>query len=740
MATLFAAALWWSMATPLVGMAGPLVGSMQMPVAGSDSIAALRIEPGDGAVLLDGLMSEPFWARAHVVSDFRQREPEEGVPATERTEVRIAYDSETLYIGIEAYDSEPDRIVSRLRQRDRVMGRAGFGGVSFEGDDGVAILLDAFHDHRNAVILATNPNGAEYDALITDESEVNVDWRAVWRVASSRTGRGWSTELAIPWRTLRYPTGVEGRVWGLNVFRVIQRKQEQVLWRSWEREGGGFGRVGRAGHLVGLRGLPRPGLNVEAKPFVLAGRTQARDGAGDLASDNELDIGIDLKSELRPGLVLDVTVNTDFAQVEVDDEQVNLSRFSLFFPEKRDFFLENAGIFEFGRGGFFGPPPYLMFFSRRIGIGPEGEVPLVGGARLTGRVGGQTVGFLSTVTDASGGRDSEIFNVARVKRDVGSSHYIGAMVTDRRGEGPANTVAGVDGRFQLTPALILDAFTSHSFTGGDGGNGLAYSASLNFTTDPYGFFLEHLAIDEDAVAGSGFITRTDLRRSSLNLRRRIRPGVAGLRLNDFRINGEYQSALSGRFQDWSAGLSTAPTWNSGDNANLSLTIGETRVDDAFLLADTLPVPAGRYSEDAWSARVSTSSARPWTISVNGGIEDFFGGDLSTVGTTLTVTPDPSIALSASLTRNHVDIESGSFTADITSLRAVWALSTKMTTNALVQYNSLSRDLVTNVRFNFIHRPGSDLYVVFTEGRSDVDGSRVPVDRGMVVKFTYLVRF
>lgn len=704
------------------------------------SVSAMRLG-AEGTVRLDGLLTEPFWSRADVISDFRQREPAEGVPASERTEVRIVYDSDNLYIGIIAFDSQPERIVSRLLQRDRVMQRGGFGGMSFAGDDGVAILLDPFHDHRNAVVLATNPNGAEYDALITDEgSELNVDWRAVWRVASARTTEGWSTEFEIPWRTLRYPADEEGTIWGLNVFRVIQRNKEEVLWRSWEREGGGFDRVSMAGHLLGLEGLPSHGLNVEAKPFVLAGRTQTRNAAGGLPVDGELDAGLDLKSELRPGLVLDLTMNTDFAQVEVDDEQVNLTRFNLFFPEKRDFFLENAGIFEFGQQGFFGPPPYLMFFSRRIGIGPSGEVPIVGGGRLTGRVGGQTVGFLSVVTDASAGRDGEIFNVARVKRDIGSSNYLGAMVTDRRGPDPTNTVAGVDGRFHLSPALVFDAFAAQSFTQGPGGDGLAYNATLDYTTDPYGFFLQHLAIDKDAVASSGFITRTDLRRSSVNLRRRIRPGILGLRLNDFRVNGEYQSTLDGRFQDWGAGLSLNPTWNAGDNGSFTLDFGETRVDETFTLADTLPVPAGRYSEDGWSARLTTSSARWWTLSVNASRKDFFGGTLAARGGTVAVTPDPSISMSIGLTRNDVEIPGGSFTADITSVRAIWALSTKITTNALVQYNSLTDDLIANVRFNFIHRPGSDLYVVFTEQRLDGEDGLSVADRGLVVKFTYLFRF
>ena len=708
----------------------------------SDSIAAVRIAAAQGErIVLDGLLNEPLWSRAQRIDDFRQREPLEGAPATEKTEVRLAYDDEALYVGVHARDSQPERIVARLLQRDRVMSRNDFGGVNFEGDDGVAILIDPFHDHRSAFVFATNANGAEYDALISDEgNQFNVDWRGVWRVASTRTADGWSTEFAIPWRTLRYPPEATGRVWGLNVFRVIQSRKEQVLWRSWDREGGGFDRVSEAGHLTGLDGLPRSGLNIEAKPFALAGGTQVRDASGGQPRAGEVNFGLDLKSELRPGLVLDLTANTDFAQVEVDDEQVNLTRFSLFFPEKRDFFLENAGIFEFGRQGFFGAPPYLMFVSRNIGIGPEGEVPILGGGRLTGRVGAQTVGVLSVVTDASAGRAVEVFNVARIKRDVGGSNYLGAMVTDRRGEGPANTVAGVDGRFYLSPVLVLDGFASHSFTEGDGGNDVAYAASLDYTTDPYGFYAEHFAVGRDAVATSGFITRADIRKSSLHGRRRIRPDFAGLRLNDFRISTEYQSAVDGRFQDWSAGASVLPTWNSGDNGSLGFTAGETRVDQDFALADSVPVPAGRYRTDQLRANFTSSPSRPWILGANLSRSDFFGGELLNMGGSLTITPAPALSISASFTRNDVDLPNGSFTADITGLRLIWALSTKVTTNALIQYNSLTDDFISNVRFNFIYRPGSDLFLVFTEERGVDDDRWALADRGMVLKFTYLVRF
>ena len=239
-----------------------------------------------------------------------------------------------LYIGVLAYDSEPDEIVARILQRDKLIEPLFFGtGIQFAGDDAIAIMLDPFHDHRSGVIFATNPNGAEFEALVSDEgTEFNIDWRGVWEVRSSHTSEGWSAEFAIPWRTLRYPEASGDELWGINVFRVIRRKNEETLWQSWQREGGGFHRVSRAGHLTGLSDLPQQGLNLEMKPFVLAGRRQEANEAGAISSSVQREIGLDIKTELRPGLVLDLTLNTDFAQVEVDDAQVNLTRFSLFFP------------------------------------------------------------------------------------------------------------------------------------------------------------------------------------------------------------------------------------------------------------------------------------------------------------------------------------------------------------------------------------------------------------------------
>ncbi|HUG41325.1 MAG TPA: DUF5916 domain-containing protein, partial [Longimicrobiales bacterium] len=682
------------------------------------SMPAIRLGPGAEPPVVDGRLDDAAWRSALPASGFRQREPRAGEPATDRTEVRVLVDDAALYIAVFAYDAEPAGIVGRILRRDRVMASDFDGRPMFAGDDAIAILLDPFHDHRNAFVFATNPNGAEFDALLTDEGrEFNTDWRGVWRVAAERGPDGWSAEFAIPLRTLRFPEG-GGETWGLNVYRIVQRTREETLWSSWSREAEGFHRVSRAGHLTGMEDLPPAGANLEIRPYVLSGATRAPsdDAAGQDAfrTSARFDVGADLKYEIRPGLTLDATANTDFAQVEVDEEQVNLTRFDLFFPEKRDFFLENAGVFEFGLRGFFEPPPFLLFFSRRIGIADEGEVPLLGGARLTGRVGGQTVGLLNAITDEAHGHPRENFAVARVKRDIGGSGYIGLMATDRRSAASWNTTGGAD--FSVwRGALNVQGFYGRTATAGVGGDDHGYRLALDYTGDRFGFFTQHITVGPDANAAMGFITRTDMRRTDGFGRVTFRPPALGLRRVDTFLGATYVSRVDGAFQDAVAGPFLSVVWNSGESFTGWLQPGRTRLDEPFELGD-VGVQPGDYGMTALGWFASTSPSRPVVIGSSGSVQWVYDGRIASAGTTLSAAPDPHVSATIGYTRNAVDLPGGAFTADIGSLRLSYAASTRLFADALVQYNSLDNQLSANLRLNLIHRPGSDLFVVLNERR------------------------
>jgi len=696
-----------------------------------------------GELRIDGRLDEPDWARAQPAAGFRQREPHEGEPATQPTEVRVLYDGRNLYVGVLARDSKPEGVVAHLRQRDTLLTPTGFDdSYEFAGDDAVAILLDPFRDKRNAVVFATNPNGAEFDALITDESGAfNAEWRAVWTVRAQRVPEGWSAEIAIPFRSLRYPSSSPDG-WGINVWRMRRRDNEETLWTAWSRDGGGFQRVSQAGRLVGLTGLPRSGLNLEIKPYGLAGLTQEPGADRSLQREREGSVGLDAKWEVKPGLVLDGTIHPDFAQVEADDERVNLTRFALFFPEKRDFFLENAGIFDFGWRGQDESPPFLLFFSRRIGIARDDEslIPVRGGVRLSGRVGGQTVGLLDVYTGPGAGQPAANYGVVRVKRDFGGSSYLGGMLVDRRDGDGSNTAGGLDASFWPAETVNLQAFAARTWTDGHGGDSGAWRVSGDYSGDRVGLSAQHLVIGSEADPQVGFVTRTDIRRTDALARYTLRPAALGLRRIDLFAEGQYIARTSGEKQDAGGGPTLNLEWNSGDSAAAFYFQGSSRIDEAFLLSDRIPVPAGDYDVRHWSFTASSARRRPVTLSVEAERMDNFGGRLVALGGRTRISPGSHLSLELGFTHDRVTLPLGAFTAEVSSARLVYAFTTRLFVSAFVQHNSLDRKLVTNLRLNFIHRPGSDLFVVFNEDRGDGVTLRPVAHRGFAVKLTYLVRF
>jgi hypothetical protein len=694
---------------------------------------------------LDGILDEPAWRLAELITGLRQREPDAGEPASERTELRVLFDGEYLYFGVEAFDAEPDAVIGRTLQRNRIVRSDGFGQPVFGGDDAVAILLDPFHDHRNGVIFATNCMGAKADALLTDEGrELNTDWRGVWDVGGTRTPDGWSAEFAIPFRSLRFPAK-GGEPWGINIVRMIRRKNEEVLWGGWTRENGGFHKVSLAGHFHGLTELPRPGMNLELRPYALTGwvtedTDEDDDRLGPLQDRALIDVGLDLKYEVRPGLVLDATLHPDFAQVEADQEQVNLTRFSLFFPEKREFFLENAGIFEFGFRGFGEPPPFLLFFSRQIGIAEDdGIVPVMGGTRLTGRVGGQTIGFMNTVTEDAFEEPVTSFTVGRVKRDIGSNNYVGVIATDRRDEGTYNSSFGAD--FSLWPAqgLNLQGFAARTQTRGEGGDDEAYRVVADFTGDHLGFLASYLVIGPDADAQTGFITRTDIQRSDLFVRWTPRPDVLGIRKIDIFNGGQYISRIDGEKQDWSVGPSAQFTFDSGEVAGFWWNESFSRLDESFELTDDVEIPVGDFPMGQIGLYGGTSGSRPFHASGSIFHQDFFGGDFDQIAGSLGLHPNPKFSVHLSAARSEVDVPQGAFSATVITLQADYAFSTRLFLDSLLQRNNLDDRFSANIRVQYIHRPGSEIYLVYNETREDEGGSLALAERSGAIKLSYLRR-
>ncbi len=687
---------------------------------------------------MDGQLSEPFWKEAPVATGFRQREPVVGQPASEETEVRVAIDRTTLYVGILARDSRPDQVIARIVQRDQAVQVSEFQpGLHYRGEDVVAILLDPFHDRRSAYVFVTNPNGAEFDALISNDGrEMNVDWRGVYRVASHRSEEGWSTEFAIPLRSLRYPSD-SGAVWGFNALRYIARKNEETLWTSWGRDPDGFHRVSSAGHLVGIGALPRPGLNLEAKPYLLAGRTRTVDG-GLVASAGRLEAGVDFRSELVPGLLLDLTANTDFAQAEVDDERVNLTRFNLFYPEKRDFFLENAGIFEFGFRGVFEPPPFLMFFSRRIGRADSGAVPVLGGLRLTGRAGRQAIGVLDVVTEPAFGKPRQNHAVVRFKRDFSTGGYLGAIATDQRSGEDWNSTAGVDFLARPSPALTVQGYAAGTAARA-ARSGFSGRLDAQYNTDRFGAEVAHLYIDPNARADLGFVTRTDIHRTDADVRFTSRPKILGLRKLDVYLFGQRIVNGAGVVQDWLLSPNLNPEWNSGESIFAWYIRGVTRLDEGFTLSNRVAVPAGRYPtwQLAWFA--NTSPRRPVVLRSETILQGIYGGTIHTISGELSAAPSPNFAAGLRVSRSLVDLPGGSFRTNLATLRLTVAPSPRLVANVLVQYNAFENDIGANLRIDYTFRPGSDLFLVFNERRGNEAQLWAPRDRAGLVKLTYLSR-
>ena len=696
------------------------------------SLTALRIEE---PIRVDGALDDAAWQQAEVSGPFTQHEPKPGYPSTERTEVRVVFTKSTLYIGIRALSSQPETIIARELQRDGTLYR----------DDSVIVFLDTFDDDRNAYFFETNANGARVDALITDEGrDFNIEWDGVWDSAGRRTPEGWESEIAIPFASLRFAPGSD---WGFNVRRLIRGNSEEAFWAPILLDANLF-TVSRYGRLTGLADL-QPSFNLRVKPFAVASQDDLSRGPGD--SEEDLELGGDLKWGITRSLSLDLTYNTDFAEVEVDDQQVNLTRFSLFFPEKREFFLENAGIFAFGPSPLTsGTPLYEGFFSRRIGIGPRGlVVPVDAGVRLTGRVGEWSLGLADVQTEAvdtiPGTRQTvpeDNWSVVRVKRNVGRRSSIGMLATNRESAGSDyNRTFGVDGNFNPTRKLRISGYLSQSDDPGRqeedwaGGVEAAWGGPLW----DWGFAFNQ--IGEDYNPESGFLLRRGIRHYKPDVSYEPRPDWPGVRNLIFGAFGDI-------FTDTEDDLETVDTTvslfgirlKSDDEAILSAGFNYEKLNVPFNIFPGVVIPPGEYHFNEGGLSFATNSSR--LLSANGvvAVGDFFDGEHVSGYLTVGVRANRFVRTDTTWSFNDVELPGGAFSTNIVRQRIGVALTSNVFANTYLQYNDAADLVSINLRFNWIYRPGSDLYVVFNQNWGAPDlGDLTRQDRAVILKMTYLLQ-
>ncbi len=651
------------------------------------------------APTIDGAIDEAIWDQIEPISDFRQREPVDGGEPSERTEVRIGYDDDNLYFGLKLFDSEPDKIIATILERE--------GKVPF--DDRVAIGLDTFNDDRNGYMFGMNVFGTQEDGQFTDE-EINHGedwkWEGVYRSEGRVTEDGWELEVAIPFTTIRFPAN-DPLVMGMVLYRSIRRKNEEVLWPHIpQRFRAGFYQASQWADLEGLEGLQR-GRNLEVKPFAIAG---AQRFAEEPEADVLRDVGVDVKYSLTSNLTLDLTWNTDFAQVEADNAQVNLTRFSLFFPEKREFFLERAGEFTFGEAR-----STEAFFSRRIGIGND----IMGGGRLTGQVGPFSIGLLNLQTRDEGVVPGANNAVARIRVDVLPRTTVGGIFTNLQNDAGHNRVAGGDLAVRFWNSSFLTAWGANVWDSDDlPGSAFAGSADFALANDLWQVGAGYLDIGEGYLPELGLVRRGDQVRRKGNAGFTPRfEGSAWARQVSLTGEAMQIDGQDGNEQSAEIKVSTKLTLQSTDNVTIEGTRETEVLDETFFIRPDVGIPVGRYEFNRIGANLGTNPSRPLSGRLNLSTGDFYSGDRTQVGGSLQWATGPHLTLIGTLDRNKISLplENGDFATTVMGLTVKAAANRKLFANALIQYDDVSETLQANVRIDWIHTPGSDLFLVLDTG-------------------------
>ena len=726
------------------------------------TIRAVELPEG---IRLDGQLDERVYYTVPALTDFIQQAPDEGAPATEKTEAWILFDATNIYVAARVWDSAPpsEWVANEMRRDTRQLRQ----------NDTFAVILDTFYDRRNAVAFYTNPIGALADFQITNEGNPNSDWNPVWDVRTGRFEDGWTVEMEIPFKSLRYRPG-PSQIWGVQLRRNVRRKNEWTyitpLPISAGSGPGGIFRVSGAATLVGLD-APSGSKNLEIKPYGIGGVSTNLAASPPTRNAGDGTGGLDVKYGVTQNLTADFTVNTDFAQVEVDEQQVNLTRFNLFFPEKREFFLEGRGIFDFARGGFSGGfggalrrggggffgggNAPTIFYSRQIGLQNRAVVPIVGGGRVTGKIGAFDVGALNIQADEDALARAEMtnFTVVRVKRDILRRSTIGGIFTNRSvalaGDGSSQAY-GADATFSFYENVSLLGYMARTQVPDPGrqGDDLSYQGRFDYGGDLYGFQAEHLLVEKNFIPEVGFLRRDNFRRTYTRARFSPRPrSLANIR--QFRFEGSFdyiEMADLGIVETRQSQLGFSTELENSDRFGVSVADNYEFLHREFTPGpDDVIFPVGGYSFFDVEGSYSPGAQRRLNGRLTVRAGDYFDGSIRTVGFSqgrMEITQQLSMEPSVSV--NWIDSPRGSFRTDLIVSRVNYTFTPRMFFSGLIQYNSSTNTVSNNLRLRWEYSPGSELFVVYTEDR-ETDPLRPDRlsdlrNRGFVVKLNRLFRF
>jgi hypothetical protein len=719
---------------PAAAVPRPAPGDEDRP-----TIVALRLDDRE-SVRLDGTLDEALWQRAEPITQFRQQEPREGEPPTEPTEIRVVYDRDNLYIGAIFHDSDPSGILAHQRERN-----AGLGT-----DDRFMWILDTFLDGRSGYFFEINPAGLMGDGLMRPGpgSGINKSWNGIWEARVARGPYGWSAEIRIPFRTLNFDPASD--TWGINFQRTVRRKNEEILWAGHRRNQGLFQPI-HAGRLVGLTDISQ-GLGLEVKPYVASSWREADGPGGPRATP--ADVGFDLSYSITPSLRASVTVNTDFAEVEVDQRQVNLTRFPISYPERRDFFLEGSGVFSFAPVN--GITPY---FSRRIGLVQGEPVPILYGARLAGQVGASDVGVYQVRTGGQGLLPGEDFTAARLVRNIFRQSSIGAIYTRRSTEGLAldggtfdQHTLGSDlelatNRFLGNKNLNFQAVLAlHSARLADDTSSVADRTArgmrLTYPNDPFRWHVSYREFGTHFDPPVGFTPRRGFRRlqPTVGYTHRL-AGHPLVRQLDFSVEHQYLMDMDFR----PLTVTTDVTFlgvrlHSGDRLELGTLQSRERLDRGFPIQTGVVIPPSEYAFRQWKVEAQSAGFRRVSGSLTMNNGEFWSGNRTQTAMNLTVRPLPGVNVGTTWEHNDVRLREGDFVANLVRLSAGWHMNPWTSLTGNVQYDNLSDLVGLYGRFRWTTRPGSDFFLVYSHNWRNFDDRFLTLNRAATTKLTYTQRF